>query len=386
VKVIVNEKGKRRILAGHPWVFRSDIKVDSNQLAGIVLVSDEKGRSLGKAFFSPHSQITLRMITPRDEVINVPYWEQKIKSAHHFRESVSILSNAYRVIFGESDGIPSFILDRYGDAFAFQILSAGLETERENILDAVKHLFRPTLLVERNDVSVRNLEKLPLSAQIVEGNIAPSLQVREGDLRFEVDLLSGQKTGAFLDQRENRFKAALFAKGRKRVLDAFSYQGWFACHLAKKTEEVVCVEQSEAACKQIEANALLNELNNITVVSKNVFDYLHEADQGKERFDLINLDPPAFVKSRRQLSQAIKGYKEINLRALKLLKNEGILITSSCSFHISDEEFLEVIRDAAQDAKRRVQIIGIGHQASDHPILVGFPESKYLKCLFLRVI
>jgi 23S rRNA (cytosine1962-C5)-methyltransferase len=261
-----------------------------------------------------------------------------------------------------------------------------LEAERVPLLRAVELLFQPKLLVERNDVLVRNLEKLPLSSQVLQGESSTLVLVTEGDLRFEVDLLEGQKTGAFLDQRDNRFQAAFFARAKKRILDAFSYQGWFACHMGKEAGSVMALEQSGPACRQIQRNCELNRIENISVTEANAFDFLKEADQRKERFNLINLDPPAFVKSRHQLSQALRGYKEINLRAMKLLEKDGILITSSCSHHLSEAEFLDVIRESALDAKRQVQILRVGQQASDHPILIGFPESRYLKCFFLRVL
>jgi 23S rRNA (cytosine1962-C5)-methyltransferase len=384
--VTVNEKGKRRILQGHPWVFRSDVTQPDPLPSGAVAVVDSKNKFLGRALSSPHSQITLRMITREDEKIDRAFFKIRIEAAARYRASLAIHSNAYRVIFGESDGIPSFILDRYGDSFSFQILSAGLECFRKELLESVDEIFSPALLVERNDVSVRNLEKLPQAAQVLSGDGPTRKVIQEGELKFEVDLLEGQKTGAFLDQRDNRLKAGQWARNRKKALDAFSYQGWFSCHLAREAGFVIAVDQSAPACRMIEINADRNQLKNISVVESNVFDFLKEADQKRERFDLINLDPPAFVKSRSQLSQALKGYKEINLRAMKLLEPGGLLITSSCSHHLSEEEFLKLLQESARDAKRTAQIVDIGHQAADHPIGLQFPESKYLKCFFIRIL
>ncbi len=386
MKIKINEKGKKRILKNHPWVFKSDLTDEKNAKAGVAEIIGPKNEPIAQGLYSPHSQISLRIISNSSTKIDESFWEEKILSADQFRKKLKIPSNAYRMIFGESDGIPSFILDRYANAFSFQILSAGLEIVRETLLKIIRKNFQPDLIVERNDVSVRNFEKLPLTCQILEGSISPKMIIEEKNLRFEVDILEGQKTGAFLDQRNNRILAGQLAENRKKALDVFSYQGWFACHLAKNAEEVTTIEQSEIACQQIKINAELNSQNNISIYSTNAFDYLREADQRKEKFDLINLDPPAFAKSKTHLSQALKGYKEINLRAMKLLEKDGILITSSCSHHISDEQFLEIITDAARDAKRQVQIVQVGHQAPDHPILVGFPESNYLKCLFLRVL
>ncbi len=386
IKVSVNEKAQKRIVSGHPWIFRSDIADKPPLQAGIVSVLDLQKKYLGKALFSPHSQISLRMLTRTPEEIDKSFWDQKLSSAWRLRESLQIPSNAYRVVYGEVDGIPSFILDRYAEAYSFQILSAGLETRREILLDLIREKFHPSLLVERNDVSVRNLEQLPLTRQILEGSGPAQVQVQEENLVFEVDLLEGQKTGAFLDQRDNRFFASVLAKGKNKILDVFSYQGWFACHMAQGALTVTCIDQSLAACQQIEKNAELNRLKNIQILNENAFDFLKEADQRKEKFQMINLDPPAFVKNRAQISQALKGYKEINLRALRLLDKEGILITSSCSHHLSLERFFEVIREAAQDAKRELQILKIGRQAPDHPALLNFQESEYLKCIFLRVL
>lgn len=386
MKIKINEKGKKRILKHHPWVFKSDLMDEKIGLAEIVEIIGPKNEPIAQGFYSPHSQISLRIIANCSAKIDERFWEERILSADQFRKTLHIPSNAYRMIYGESDGIPSFILDRYDNAFSFQILSAGLETIRETILKIIRKNFHPDLIVERNDVTVRNFEKLPLSSQIIEGSKNSKIIIEEDPLKFEVDLLEGQKTGAFLDQRSNRILAGKMAENRKKALDVFSYQGWFACHIAKKAENVIAIEQSEISCQQIKINAELNALKNISISSSNAFDYLREADQSKKKFDLINLDPPAFAKSKSHLFQALKGYKEINLRAMKLLEKDGILITSSCSHHISDEQFLEIITEAAHDAKRQVQIIRIGHQAPDHPILVGFPESNYLKSLFLKMM
>ncbi|MFO1518964.1 MAG: class I SAM-dependent rRNA methyltransferase [bacterium] len=386
MKIQVTEKGKRRVLNGHPWVFRSDLDGKPEMDAGVVSVHDSRGKFLSKALYSPRSQIALRCFTTRDETIDKEFWRKRLLAADSFRRSLSLPSDAYRVVFGESDGIPSFVLDRYGAAFSFQMLSAGLETQREILLALLQEEFQPELVVERNDVTVRKLEELPLCSQVIFGESSTRRTITEGSLQYEVDLLEGQKTGAFLDQRDNRLKAGELSRGKKKALDAFAYQGWFSCPMARGAEEVTALDQSGPACEQIKSNAALNGIQNLSVLEVNAFDYLKEVDQRKERFDLINLDPPAFVKTRSQLAQALKGYKEINLRALRLLDAGGLLITSSCSHHLSEAEFFEVIREAAHDARRTVQIIGIGHQAADHPVLMNFPESNYLKCFFLRVV
>jgi len=380
----INEKGKKRLLKGHPWIFRSDLQ-SQEALAGVVTVQDPKGKFLAKALYSPSSQIALRILCTENKIIDENFWEERLLRAKALRESLNIDSNAYRVVFGEADLIPSFVLDRYADAYSFQILSAGLETIRDTLLQLIQKHFSPKLLVERNDVSVRNLENLPQSAQILLGNSSAEVEIREGNLSFQIDLLRGQKTGAFLDQRDNRLWAAPLAKGKKRILDACAYLGFFTCAFAAHAQEVLAIEQSEWACLQIQKNAEFNQLNNVEVQQANVFDYLKEATQRKEKFDLINLDPPAFVKSRSQLSQALRGYKEINLRAMHLLEKDGILITSSCSHHLSEEEFLNTLHEASLDAKRKVQVLSVRSQGPDHPLLLGFPESKYLKCVIMRL-
>jgi len=381
----INEKGKKRLLKGHPWIFKSDLE-NQETSAGIVSIQDKKGKFLGKALYSPSSQIALRMLCNENRPIDEAFWEARILQAKKLRENLKIDSNAYRMIFGEADFIPSFVLDRYAEAYSFQILSAGLETVRETLLKLIEKHFSPQLLIERNDVSVRNLENLPQTSQILFGEKSSRVEIQEGKLHFEVDLLEGQKTGAFLDQRENRLWAASLAKKKKRVLDACAYLGFFSCGFAQYAEEVYALEQSEWASSQIQKNAELNKLKNIQIVTANVFDYLKEATQRKEKFDLINLDPPAFVKSRSQLAQALRGYKEINLRAMQLLTEGGVLISSSCSHHLSEEEFLKTLEEAALDAKKKIQILKMASQGPDHPILLGFPESKYLKCAIMKVL
>jgi len=385
MKLKISDKGKQRLLSGHPWVFRSDVVSTLPPQPGIISVLDKSEKFLGQALYSPHSQITLRWLTFKDEKIDREFWKNRMASAIGFRSQIPIASNACRLIYGEVDGIPSFVVDRYENAISFQMLSAGLETQRECLIDLLHEIVKPELIVERNDVSVRKLEQLPLCQQILFGTGASQVEIWEENLKFEVDLLEGQKTGAFLDQRENRIKAGFFSKNSKRILDVFSYEGWFACHFAQNANEVIAVEQSERAVQKIKLNAEKNKFKNISVISENAFDVLKKLDAQKEKFDLINLDPPAFAKSASQIKQALNGYKEIHLRAMRLLRKDGILITSSCSHHLSEDAMLKVIVDAAKDAKRTIQIFGMGAQSADHPILPRFPESKYLKCFFLRV-
>ena len=387
MKAILNQKALRRLLEGHPWIFKSDIRVEKNIPAGIVALESSQGKFLGQALYSPHSEIALRILCSDKNEIGQTFWEERLVRAKTLRDHLEIPSNAYRMVFGESDGIPSFVLDKYDQAYSFQMLSAGLESQRDILLQALDKIFKPSLLVERNDVSVRSLEQLPQTVQIVKGELSPHVLIQEGNLKFEVNLLEGQKTGAFLDQRNNRLKARKYAKDKKRILDVCSYQGWFSCQMASNTSgKISAIDQSKEACESVLRNAELNSLSNIEAIEANVFDYLKELDQRKEKFDLINLDPPAFVKSRRQIQNALRGYKEINLRAIRMLESDGILISSSCSHHLSESLMLEMLQEAAIDAKREVQILEKGMQGPDHPILLGFPESNYLKCFFLRVL
>ncbi len=385
MKIQLNAKAFRRLQLGHPWIFRSDISVPDKSEAGIAMLMSPAGKFLGKALYSPHSEIALRFLTARDEAIDENFWENRIRQALLTRQELNIDSNAYRVVFGESDGIPSFVLDCYDQAYSFQILSAGLESQRDALLKSIHKIFNPKLIVERNDVSVRKLEQLPLVSQVLFGDASTRVKIREGTLSYEVDLLEGQKTGAFLDQRSNRLKAGEYSKNKKRILDVCSYQGWFSCQMAQDGAEVIAMDQSALACEMVKRNAKLNSLNNIEVIEANAFDALKEMDQNKEKFDLINLDPPAFVKSRKQIKNALRGYKEINLRGMKMLNEGGILITSSCSHHLSEENFIGLLHEAALDAKKKVQILEKCYQAPDHPALLGFPESNYLKCFFLKV-
>ncbi len=384
--ITLNSKAEKRLHQGHPWIFRSDLNIPEATAAGAVSLQNVSKKFLGTALYSPHSQIALRVLSLKDIQVDLDFFKLRLNQACARRKQLNFSSNAYRIVFGESDFIPSFVLDFYNGALSFQMLSAGLETYREILLQAVEEVFQPHTLVERNDVSVRRLENLGEAQALLKGEKS-FIEINEGQLRFEVDLLEGQKTGAFLDQRDNRLLAAQLAQGKNKLLDACSYNGWFACHMAKNASgKVLALDQSEKALLQVERNATLNELSNIEVLCHNVFDFLKEADHRKDKFDLINLDPPAFVKSRAQINQALKGYKEINLRAMKLLEAEGILITSSCSHHLSDNLFIEVLQQAALDAKRQVQILFKGQQGADHPALLGFPESKYLKCFVLRVV
>ncbi|HSO74746.1 MAG TPA: class I SAM-dependent rRNA methyltransferase, partial [Blastocatellia bacterium] len=375
--VTITKRGAERARARHCWIYRSDVSNAKGARPGdVVRVVDHAGRALGRALYSSRSQITLRFISFQDEEIERAFWRNRLLSAQQLRNEVVRDTSAYRLVFGESDLLPSLIIDRYNDCFEIQTLSQGMESLKQMWVDLLAELYHPRAIIERNEARVRDLEGLPRTRGIVHGSDPGELLIEESGVRLEVNLLEGQKTGAFLDQRENRIAAASYARGR--VLDCFTFQGGFALHLARGCESVIGVDVSAAALAGATRNAQLNELSNITFLEGNVFDLLREMEERGERFDVINLDPPAFAKNRGSLDAAMRGYKEINLRALKLLNKRGALITSTCSYHLSEIEFLNVLADAAADAGRWARIIERRTQARDHPVLISMPETYYL--------
>lgn len=383
--VKINQKGANRIRSGHLWVFQGDVQSAQGAHGGeIVSVVDSKGHFLAKAFYSARSRIALRVLTREDISIDDDFWRKRITNAFALREKVVINSNAYRVVYADSDLLSSIIIDRFGDYFVLQTLSQGAESIKDQLAGLLIDLFQPKGIVERNDSKVRELEGLTLTSRVIYGHVPESVEVFEGNVTFRVDIRTGQKTGFFLDQRENRLVAATYAKGR--ALDCFSYSGAFALQLAQRAEHVVAIDISSQAVEQGKKNAELNGLSNLEFREGNCFDLLHDFDDQKARFDTIVLDPPAFAKSKKAVGAAIRGYKEINLRAMKLLNTGSILVTCSCSYHLSEGEFWLMLNDAAADAHRSLQIIEKRTQARDHPILLSVPESYYLKCFILRVI
>ncbi len=371
--------------SGHLWVYAADL-VDAGGAQGgeVVAVTDTRGRRLGWALYSDRSQIALRWIAEPDLEITRAFWRERLLRAAAFRQRMIGDAEAYRLVFAESDLLPSLIIDRYGDCFVLQTLSQGMEALKPLWVDLLVELFAPRAIVERNDAKVRALEGLPLAKGVLYGTLPERLEVALGDGRFQVDLLQGQKTGAFLDQQENYRAAARYARGR--VLDGFCYAGGFAVHLAARAESVLAVDISAEAVAQARRNVQANGLANVAVIEANVFDLLRELDRQQERFDLIVLDPPAFAKSRAAVPGALRGYKEINLRALRLLRSDGVLMTCSCSYHMSEEMFLDMLREAAADARRQVRILERRTQAPDHPVLLSMPETRYLKCVILQVM
>jgi 23S rRNA (cytosine1962-C5)-methyltransferase len=385
--VRVNKKGADRVRNGHLWIYRSDL-VDVDVPGGsVVSVKDERGNFIGQALFSDASQIALRFLTLSTEEINRAWWQRRIRDAAG-RRNIPQDTNAYRLVYSEGDLLPSLIVDVYDDVFVMQTLSQGTDALKSLLTEILIEDFNPRAVIERNDARVRELEGLPLISTAVYGNPPVELVILQHGLRFQVEPLGGQKTGSFLDQRENRLaaRAAAATTNKQRALDCFTFNGAFALHLATVCESVIGIDISADAVAAARRNAALNDLNNVEFREANVFDALRELEAVGERFDVIVLDPPAFAKNRASLRAAIRGYKEINLRALKLLHPGGVLITCTCSYHVSEELFLEIVNQAALDAHRRMQLIEKRMQAADHPVLLGVPETYYLKCLIARAI
>jgi 23S rRNA (cytosine1962-C5)-methyltransferase len=382
--VTVSKRGADRVRNGHLWIYRSDVLDHAGAEGGsIVIVRDQHGNFIGKSLFSDASQIALRLLTLSDEPIDRDWWRNQLLKAAKRRQLTSD-TNAYRLVYSEGDLLPSLIIDRYDDVFVLQTLSQGTEAIKSMLVELLVEEFGPRAVIERNDVKVRALEGLELTAGTLYGEAPEQLQIIQHGIKFLVTPQGSQKTGSFLDQRENRQSARAVAHGRG--LDCFTFNGAFALHLAGVCESVVGIDISPDAIQIARANAALNNLMNVEFREANVFDKLRHLETAGDRFDTIVLDPPAFAKNRGSIKAAARGYKEINLRALKLLTPGGVLVTCTCSYHMSEEMFLEIIADAAVDAHCRLQVIEKRTQASDHPILLGVPETYYLKCVIARVI
>ncbi len=381
--VIVSAKGAARWEAGHPWIYRTDVYDEPRGTPGVVTVTDRRGRHLGQALYSPTSEIRLRLLTPKRETIDATWWADRIAAAA--RRRAGLPATAYRVVHGEGDGLPSLVVDRYGPYVVAQLLSAGLEQVRADILDGIGAALAPEGILIRNDTTVRRHEGLPLEVTPGRGTVPDTVAVEEAGVRYLAAPHTGQKTGAFLDQRENRVLVGEHT-GAGRALDLFTYHGSFALHLARRAGEVVAVDSSADALARGRENAALNERTNITWREANAFDLLRELERREELFDTIVLDPPAFAKAKQSVSRALAGYKEINLRAMRLVAPGGVLFTCSCSYHVGRAVFLDMLGDAARDAGRRLQLLAITGAGRDHPELVNVPETGYLKGALLRAV
>src|SRR5690242_7207570 len=385
--ITVTKHGADRVRRGHLWIYRSDVSAVDAEGGSVVVVRDERGNFIGQALYSDASQIALRFLTQTQEEIDREWWRGRIRAAAGARK-IPDDTNAYRLVYSEGDLLPSLIVDRYADVLVLQTLSQGTEKLKPLFAEILIDEFQPRALIERNDARVRELEGLPLISATVYGEAPGELEIRQHGLRFAVSPGAGQKTGSFLDQRENRIAARVAAQttNARRALDCFTFNGAFALHLASVCEDVIGIDISADAVAAAKRNAQLNGFANVEFREANVFDALREFEAGGEKFDVIVLDPPAFAKNRASLKSAVRGYKEINLRALKLLQPGGVLITCTCSYHVAEDLFLEIVGEAAIDARRRVQIIEKRMQASDHPVLIGMPETWYLKCVIARVL
>ena len=387
--VLLRRQGQRRILRGHPWIYQVDVERTEGapEKGDVVDVYGAGRRLIGRGYINPDSQILVRLLTRAEEPIDADFFRRRISAAMAHRQRLAIPSTAVRMVYAEADGLPGLLIDRYGNVVVLQVLTAGMERLRGIWLSVIQELFQPHGIFFRNDVPSRLLEGLPLQKDFSETPFDPVITVEEKDVRFRVDIANGQKTGFFLDQRDNRLALRPLAVDRS-VLDCFCYTGAFSLHAAKAgARKVQGIDLSEEAIVMATENVTLNSLSDrCTFRSGNVFDELRKFQREGQRFDLIILDPPAFTKSKTAVASALRGYKEINLRALKLLNPSGILATSSCSYHLSEAAFLKMLEDAAADARVRCRILAVRTQAGDHPALIGVPETKYLKCVFLEAV
>jgi 23S rRNA (cytosine1962-C5)-methyltransferase len=378
---VVSARGESRCRAGHPWIYRGDVGEVRANGGDIVVVRNLRGRVLGQAFYSDRSQIALRMLTAGDEVADRALIRARLEAALGFRADLHIDATAYRLVHGEADLLPSLVVDRYDDYLVVQTLSQGMEVLAPQIVELLRELLQPKGILARNDPRARVLEGLDQRVALLAGEVPPLVRVRELGVEYEVDLWHGQKTGLFLDQRENREAAALYAKGR--LLDCFSYDGGFALTLGPQATETIAIDISEQAVARIQRNAQRNG-RSVEARAGNVFDELRGLERLHERFDTIVLDPPAFAKNKAAVVKAMAGYKEINLRALRLLRPGGMLITFSCSYNVSEAAFADIVSSAAVDAATPVTVVEKRMQGRDHPVLLGVPETYYLKCFILR--
>jgi 23S rRNA (cytosine1962-C5)-methyltransferase len=384
-QVEINAAGVRRLRQGHLWIYAGDVAEEPpSSEPPIVQILDSARNPLGFALYSRPSQIRLRILTRDSELPTADLFRNRVKASLGRRRNRNDEDCACRLVFGEADLLPSIVVDRYGEYLVLQTLSKGADLLKPLLIEILAELLHPKGIMERNDVKARRLEGLDESRGTLYGSVPDEVEIVEGGLRFLVNLSEGQKTGFFLDQQDNRIHTRRFAFGR--AMDCFTNTGAFALHFASRCDSVLAIDVSPASLSLARRNSDLNGTRNVCFQEGNVFDVLRELEQKREKFDTVCLDPPAFAKNRRALPGALGGYKEINLRAMKLLNAEGILVTCSCSYHLSEAAFLQVLRAASRDAHRHLQILERRGQSSDHPILAGMPETQYLKCFLLRVI
>jgi len=381
-RAVLKDKGASRVRSGHPWVYRSDIAEARGRAGDVVRVLDRRGTLLGMGFYNPRSEITLRVATREDEPLDEPWFRVRMEEAIAYRDLLEIDADAYRLLHAEADGIPGLVVDRYGEHLVLQVGSAAVDERLGWTVEALVELLSPHGVLLRADSRARKREGLDTAVRVLYGEVPDSVVVREGTVCYRAHLWSGQKTGGFLDQRENHLAAGRYARGR--VLDVFSYAGGFALHAARRAETVEVVDTSELALQAARANAGLNGSENIAFTRSNAFDLLRERSDAREGYDMVVLDPPAFARTKRELPRARRAYKEINLRAIKLLNPGGALVTCSCSHHFSREAMEETLRAAAADAGATLRVREWRGQAWDHPEVLTIPETRYLKCAVLE--
>jgi len=380
---VVSRRGADRWDHGHPWIYASDV-LKAPAEPGLARVHDERGKFLGQALCSPRSEIRLRLLSRSEGPVDAAWWTDRIRQAHLRRGDTD--ATAYRVVHAEGDGLPSLIVDRYDRWVVVQLLSAGLETMRDLILGAIQDVIAPNGILLRNDATVRRHEGLPEQVELAGGSVPQEIEIRESGVRYLAAPWTGQKTGAFLDQRPNRVRAGELAVAGGHALDCFAYHGSFALHLARRSGQVMAIDASAEALARGARNGALNGFTNIQWDQGDAFEALRALERAKHRFDTIVVDPPAFAKSKSAVPQALRGYKEINLRAMRLLSPGGVLLSASCSFHVRRPEFLEAIAAAARDSGRILTLVEHLSQGADHPEIVTVPETGYLKGVVLRAM
>jgi 23S rRNA (cytosine1962-C5)-methyltransferase len=385
-KAILTSKGEKWLRSGHPWIFRDDVhSLDGAANGDLVAIYSRGKRFLGQAFFSSHSRITLRLISYQDVPIDRVFWQSLISKAVEARRDWIDPDQACRLVFSEADGLPGLISDWYAGNMVIQTLIPGTERILKELCGIFQELLNPNSILIRNDPEARSLEDLAKETWVFYGKIPETVWVREGEIRYGVDLLKGQKTGAYLDQRENRIHHVFYPQSQGRVLDCFTYSGGFALHLARKAQSVTAIDDSAQALEWGKKNAEENKFSNITFLKANVFDFLKRVEDQAQGFDLIVLDPPPFARKKSAVPGALRGYRELNLRALRCLNAGGILCTYSCSYNMSEGLFSELLSQAAHGLGKRVALLEKRLQSGDHPIVLNFPESHYLKGMILRV-
>jgi 23S rRNA (cytosine1962-C5)-methyltransferase len=377
----VSPKGADRWARGHPWIYRSDV-LAAPDAPGLCRVLDRRGKFLGVALYSPRSEIRLRLLSGDDRAIGADWWRERFATCLAARSGID--ATAYRIVHAEGDGLPSLVVDRYDRWLVVQLLSAGIEAARAQILDALSAVLHPEGILLRNDAPVRAREGLPVEVTAAMGSVPEQIEVREGEIRYIAAPWTGQKTGAFLDQRRNRVLAGTLTKAGGEALDCFAYHGSFALHLAARAARVTALDQSAEALARGAMNAALNRFTNVEWLEGDAFHVLRRFERERRRFDTIVVDPPAFAKTKSAVPGALRGYKEVNLRAMRVLSPGGSLLTTSCSYHVGRSAFLEMLADAAADSGRRLILTHLLAQAEDHPELVTVPETGYLKGAVLR--